>query len=448
MKLAPLLLTATLAANAALLAVYLNRQPSPSQIPSDAPAPNPKLKTQNPEPTSSNPKPGTPNSKPAPADAWSTLATTDLRTLAARLRAAGFPPSVVRAVIQAQLMNSAFARYQDLAGSIEQKPFWATGRNQSILSDPKFRTALNDLGREYNQLLKDALGPDYQNEETSDYERRQFGDLPPEKTERLQKIVSDYNQLRNDVQLSINGIVLPEDREKLALLDKEKLADLAKILTPQELEEYTLRSSSTTSRLRTALTAMNATEAEFRAIYQAQVAFDEKYTNNLGVTTATTMNERQADQARVAEEIKLALGEQRFAEYSRAGDREFQTLSQLAQQAQLPPTAAIQVYDLRTGVSAESNRIFADTNMNNDQKRAALQSLGQNMRNQVTATLGEAAARTYLQSATWLARVEQGAAVTFNLGGGVSTRGLPPAGRPAGGTPVPITNGTPVLIRQ
>ncbi len=434
MKIPPLVLAGSLAANAALGFVCFNRSTSataPKSVTDTGPALSNSVGSDRSKPGTSNSK--SPGNGELPPAVWSTLEASDLKTLAAKLRAAGFPPSVIRSVIQSRLIQSVLPRYQEMAAAVGPKPFWATGRNQSTSSDPKFRAALNDIGREYTAILKDALGPEGdQAEETNDSNRRQYGDLPREKIEQLQKIVSDYSDLTNQVKISANGITLPEDQEKLDLLERERRADLAKILSPQELEEFLVRSSPTTARLRTALTAMNATEEEFRVIYRAQLTFDEKYYN----AGLTRVNDRQADQARVAEEIKNALGDARLADYTRASDSEFQILSQVAQQAQLPTSAAIQVYDLRTNVANESNRIFSDANLSTDQKRAALQTLAQAMRSQVTATLGESAARTYLQSATWLNRVEQGSAVTFTLGG-VITRGLPVPRPAVAGRPIP-----------
>lgn len=453
MKLPVLLLAGTLAANAALLAVYLRRPASAADsAPRSAVTSAASTKTNTAAPKSAAAATtATPTSEGIDPKAWSTLESTDLKTLALRLRAAGFPTSVVNAVIRARISETIRPRMQALIASAPETPFWTTDRNINVAfngqTDPKTLAAIRDLNRESSELFKAAVGIDTLAAEmtANPYAQRRYGNIPSEKIDQLQRIETDYNELRNEVNNSTKGIMLPEDREKIALLEKEKRADLAKVLSPEQLDDFLVRGSMTTTRLRAALTSMNATEEEFRAIYQAQVGFDDKYLNyNVGITysNADTMRDRQADQAKVAEQIKLALGEQRFAEYTRSSDREFQTISRIAQQANLPTTAAIQAYDLRDNVSKESNRIFADTTLNNDQKRTALQTLAQNTRTQLTSTLGDSGARSYLQTATWLTRVENGAAVTFNPGGGTSTRSLPPPprpGAPAGAAPTTTT---------
>jgi hypothetical protein len=86
----------------------------------------------------------------------------------------------------------------------------------------------------------------------------------------------------------------------------------------------------------------------------------------------------------------------------------------LEQQQNLPAGTAVQAYDLRTALAQESTRIAKDPALNGDQKRAALQALGQSTRTQLVAALGPVASETYLRTAnTWLNMVEHGNAVTF-----------------------------------
>jgi hypothetical protein len=67
--------------------------------------------------------------------------------------------------------------------------------------------------------------------------------FPREKTDQLQRIASDYRELSEQVYARTDGIIPPEERQKLSVLEQEKAADLATVLTPPELEEYQLRAS-------------------------------------------------------------------------------------------------------------------------------------------------------------------------------------------------------------
>jgi hypothetical protein len=215
------------------------------------------------------------------------------------------------------------------------------------------------------------------------------------------------------------------------------------------MEDYLMRTSPTTNRLRNTLTAFNASESEFRAIYQAQSAFDDKYNyqNTGGAFTPELMKERQAAQVQANDQIKAALGDERYADYLRSNDREFQQLNRMAQQASLPDNTALQVYDLRNSTLKESSRIFDDASLTADQKRNALQALGQNARTQITSTLGPDVSAQYLQVANrWLTGLERGASPIVNESGGINIRSLPirrPIPNPAAGVPVPASAVTP-----
>ncbi len=211
------------------------------------------------------------------------------------------------------------------------------------------------------------------------------------------------------------------------------------------MEDYLMRSSPTTNRLRRTFASFDATESEFRSIYTAQAAYDQKYSyenTGGGIVTAEMMKERSEAQKETSAQIKAALGDQRYAEYVRSSDREFQQISRLTQQANLPDSTALQVYNLRENTTKESGRIYADAALSNDQKRAALQVLAQNTRAQISATLGAEAGQAYLQVADrWLSRIERGNAVTFSETGAMNARTVPTARPPT--APAPAATTTP-----
>ena len=67
--------------------------------------------------------------------------------------------------------------------------------------------------------------------------------LPREKRELLQKIATDYDTLSEPIYAATTEVIPAEDRAKLTLLNQEKVADLAAVLTPEELDTYHYLSS-------------------------------------------------------------------------------------------------------------------------------------------------------------------------------------------------------------
>jgi hypothetical protein len=345
---------------------------------------------------------------------WSTFDKGDLKRLVAQLQAAGFPVYAIREIVSDSLRDKYEGAIRRLMQPDPNTPYWKTPPPGVI--DPARVAEVRHLTNEYNQILRDLLG-NFATRNDGDItgeERRRFGNLSAAKIDAATRITGDYDEMTAQLRAAMNNIILPEDREKLALLEREKHADLAAVLTPEELADYDMRNSTVTARLRPAMTLFNPTESEFRAIYQIQSPLaDTLYPTAIG-GTSINLDTVDAAQRSLQGQLQAALGEQRFVEYTRSMDRDYQTLAGLEQQQNLPAGTAVQAYDLRTALAQESTRIAKDPALNGDQKRAALQALGQSTRTQLVAALGPVASETYLRTAnTWLNMVEHGNAVTF-----------------------------------
>jgi hypothetical protein len=261
------------------------------------------------------------------------LQTDDLSTLAARLRASGFPPALVRAILAAQIDEQFAARRKALRSADANLPFW---KDQS--SDPKLMTALAQLDREQQKLLRQLLGADAEADDPSSrlYQNRSVGFLPAEKADAISRLLRDYDERRSDLYAS--GFSSNTDRAKFDALEKEQHDAVARVLTPAELVEYDLRNSQTADSLRTDLSAFNPTEAEFRALYPLQAAFDERWGSNFGLTlSADERRQREDAQKLLTDQIKAALGPERAADYERATDYNYRSTSQLVERLELPP---------------------------------------------------------------------------------------------------------------
>lgn len=359
------------------------------------------------------------------AQLWSRLKADDLPGLVANLRAAGFSRVMIRAIVEAQLEAQFRSRMQALVGSISDTPFWKPEPTNSI-TNPNFFEEYNQIYRDRAKLLRQVLGSDvfaYGNVDPTVLQRRQYGDVSSEKIDLIERINSDYQEMMSQVRLASQGMMLPEDREKLALLEREKKADLAAILTPQELEAYEMRNSVTTSRLRQAMTLMDATEQEFLTIYRIQQPFTDQI-NPTGVTFigADFMQQRQAAMTKAAELTKAALGDARYAEYARASSNEFQQLVRIGQRENIPNDVLVRTYSLRDTMAQESARIASDPALSAQDKRTAVQALAQTARAQITGALGNTAGDAYARTANWITMLERGTPITINVDGTATGR--------------------------
>lgn len=269
MKLPALLLAGSLAANALLLALHF--------VSPLAPSPG-----NNGVATSPSILPSEPTTDPADlahlAALWPRIQTADLRTLTDHLRTAGFPPRAIRALIADRLSEQFAARREALIAQQEVRPFWKPA--QRMWAEPRIEAALAELQLEHDRILRATLGRDagLPDDGQSPWQRAQYSSLPLEKREQVKSLAADYFALRLKVDAETKGGSLSaEGRDALRLLEVEQRADLAKILSPVELENYELRSTPTSHRLRESLRAFEPDEHEFREIFRLVRAAEARH---------------------------------------------------------------------------------------------------------------------------------------------------------------------------
>jgi hypothetical protein len=316
-----------------------------------------------------------------------------VKSLIDRLRAAGFPPNVVRAIIKAQLDEKYMARRRAILDEMGPRPYWSA--HYSNL-DRKTMVGLNALNREEGKEIDGLVGPD---ENANGF----FGislkadataGLPKEKYDRVQAIMSDYNDMRNGIYSSANGVMLPEDNEKLQYLQKEQDSEIAAELSPDELLEYQMRTSNTASQLRFSLSAFNPTEDEFRAIYKAQQEFDSQYGAE-GNLTPDQQRERQAHQGDLLAKIQDALGPDRAADYKLQTDPNYIFTKRLVERLDLPAAATQQVVSVQNDITRRADAIRRDTSLSAADRNSQLAALADEASGSISTVIGERGMAAY-----------------------------------------------------
>jgi len=319
------------------------------------------------------------------------------------LRAAGFPPRHVHAIVAARVEALFAARRKALQPGREQLPFWKS----LPPSDAKLAAAFESLRREQNKMMFDLLGEDANPPDAvivSD-RRRALTHLSPEKADAAVSVLSHYDELSAEVYRRTGGRFVPEDREKLGAIDRERRAALEKVLTPQEITEYELRASPSANQLRADLAAFHATEEEFRALFALQRPFDERFDLNQGgsLDTPERRNEYSRAHQQLLDQIAAALGPARFADYERANDLSFQRTSRLVERLELPADAASQVWSVQQSIQQRADAIRGDRGISAVERDARLAALATEATEKITASLGPRGWEAYkLNSGDWL----------------------------------------------
>lgn len=273
-----------------------------------------------------------PSQAPAPeAEVWQRLETPIAADLVARLRAAGFPTEVIRAILDARFEEELSARIKALDSEWSRRPFWKNSQ-----SNPQVQATSSRLRREHDKRLRTLLGePDDPTTRLNQVmPGHRVDGLSSEKAAAVLQVVRDFDDKRAEHYADPLYTLNPEGR---AALDREQRAALARLLTPQELEEYELRNSAIAMSMRMQLGAFAPTEDEFRTIFRLRNEFAQQYGNTSapGATAEQARVRREAER-RMTEQVQAALGPGRGEEYVRKADFAYVQTDKIVERLQLP----------------------------------------------------------------------------------------------------------------
>jgi hypothetical protein len=382
------LLALSLAGNAVLAYLVLSSGSVGSVIPSTAATVTPRVETNAHRTAAASTV--VKSTVPASGLQWRSPRTDhDLRTLVSDLRSAGFPGPVVRAVVN-QLLTERYAARQPDASL----PFWKRG----VLT-PELLDAQQALNREKQQETEALLGPDARPSAVLDATTRgrRYGGLSDDKVDALVKIERDYNEVQSKLTaLRENGVSgLESLSQQMTTVEKEKSADIATLLTPEELKQYEMRNSSSANRLVNNLRKVDINEAEYTALYQLQKAFDTANPQRAFVTAATQAD-RQAAMLALHEQVRAVLGDDRFFQYAETADFAYANVARFAAKyPAITPAISYQVYQLQTELQGALTRNNTGGGAPNPTRAQELRTLAENYNQRLETLIGHEAAEAY-----------------------------------------------------
>jgi hypothetical protein len=184
---------------------------------------------------------------------------------------------------------------------------------------------------------------------------------------------------------------------------KEMEGELAKIMSPQEFEEYQLRMSTTAMTMRFQLASFDPNEQEFREVFKLKKQFDDEYSMfDVAPADKVAREKRQAAEKEMNEQLKNALGADRYAEYQRAQDWNYQAMYRVTDKYNLPKESAAKVYDMKSAAETEASRIRGDTSLSQEQRTAALRTIRAETEKSMHTVFGDKAWSSYQGQAHWL----------------------------------------------
>ncbi len=395
MKALPVLLVASLLANVAFVIVTVRRSSSANPSASSSVT------------ASSRPTRGTTSTSPTGLPSADTLASfdpADLPTYIIALRAAGLPPHLVRALVNAELNERFKAREEALKPKRKTANYWEPDdyyeSNQDTLEN---RLARIDLRREKDDLRKRLLGEDPPRADDTN-------PIPVAKRESIRRISEDYDAMIQQINMESRDNPLTSDREKLTFLRAEKEKEIRALLTPEEYAAHELRTSDTSRQLRWQLGAFKPSEEEFLRIHALMRADPELSRNPDNSYGEADWQRRRDAEKKLRENLRVELGPERYKDYERAKDYSYQQLTQLNRRLNLPAAVINEIHDQKTTVPEAAIAIAKDPSRDLAAKRAAITQLVADTRRKVTDSLGAEAGEAYLKRGNihWLTNLEKG----------------------------------------
>jgi hypothetical protein len=354
--------------------------------------------------------PATTNTTAAPSaagasstPAWNQVRASDYGEYARNLRALGWPEASIVDLIVGEVTATFAQRWQSESAAVLGK-YWESATPAAAAEQARLRQLRQRLERERRELLQRALGPQvldgmgkYRlwNDVAADAELLAF--LPASKRQQLAAINERYAQLEPQDP----ALMTQDDVRRAEANEARQRAEIAAALSPQELEELDLRKSATAQRLRDELRGFRATEAEFRQLFRVRRAYEATLATNTDVRDPNVPEVRIAAERRFAEEARAALGEQRYADYQRARDLDYQNALQVTQFFSLPDDIATRVYELKREVDARANEITANTALSEQRQRELLTQMQNDTERTLQNLLGKDVLAEYRRNNRW-----------------------------------------------
>lgn len=339
--------------------------------------------------------------------------------------AAGLSPESAHQLALGRALEHFTAAMRGTMGKKGSEKWWQKPDPSRLTREQ--RDALLQAKREMSDALIAATGSDstFMNNLTEG----NISFLPEAKRDQLRKILSDYQDMM-DQYGSAGGIQLASDREKMKLLRAEREHDIAALLSPDELADYQMRTSTTADTIRSRYGNAITDEDEFKKIYAVQKAFDDKFPADSlnGRVTPDVMKARSEAAAQLQNDIHAAVGDEAYAALRRANDSDLRTVDALVARLSLAPDTTDRIAAARDSYAAESQRIMADTATPIAQRRDQMQALATRAKSDLASTLGTEAADAYVQRSQWVNLLQSGIGFsttpTANSPGALSLSGI------------------------
>jgi hypothetical protein len=185
-------------------------------------------------------------------------------------------------------------------------------------------------------------------------------------------------------------------------IEKKYRAELAKILTPEQLLEWDLRHSQTANQLKNDLSVFDPKEDEFRALFKYQQAMEEINPPRDPDSDAPrpTKEERQAlaDKQNAAQaDLAALIGTNRVAEYKLEQDYAYRQLIE----GGVAKESIFKLDDMKREAEKAAKKIRSDKTLSPEQRSSALAAIREETQASLGGVLDDKMLKRYMNNGGW-----------------------------------------------
>jgi hypothetical protein len=219
-----------------------------------------------------------------------------------------------------------------------------------------------------------------------------------EKAARIDKIKRDYDDIRakTSADYSAAGASFPGGLNaflrQLALLEREKRADFAAVLSPEELEQLEMKETNAGLLVERLLGPTSATPDQRRAVFRLQLAFEDRFALTFDLTPAALL-ERETARQQLQQKIRGVLGDELFATWLNGEGEDYTAFVTFAARYGLPSSVPFDLRQVKNDFVRQRLELNAAQGMSPGQLRAAQAALVQQTEARVIQIVGPGAAQ-------------------------------------------------------
>ncbi|GAB5558709.1 MAG: hypothetical protein SynsKO_03560 [Synoicihabitans sp.] len=248
------------------------------------------------------------------------------------LQSLGFPDQAIRSLLGGLYSDIV---HEPISAEIFDRTPWWKALPQTYTNDPEKRERHELVMREVNEALSSRV-----NVWALRKAQQRYGIFDAEKTHRLNVILSDYRALRSQWR---DG---PEQEREaaMALLADEQTRDIQALLSPEEFERYSLRTSPGLKYLADRFEDIEVTVEEFESLIPIWSQKSVYGSNDYG--SEDRLAQRRAE-FEIDREVWTTLGDERFWSYKIKADNEFRRLVEFSEKTDLSRDQIWSLWEMR-----------------------------------------------------------------------------------------------------